>query len=60
MVRKRQTAKTEVTLKALFLALLCAATVQAKPPLAIGDRRQVFIDGRFIEESSGVELAGLL
>jgi hypothetical protein len=39
-----------------YLALLLVTSAQAKPPLAIGNRRQVFIDGRFIEEDRGVEL----
>jgi len=30
---------------------------RAQSPLDVGDRRQVFIDGRFIDQSTGIELA---
>ena len=47
----------------LWLQIISAASiVDAAPPtkgpwgLHIGDQRQVFIDGRFIEESNGVDL----
>lgn len=43
--------------RSMFVALLWAALARAETPLAIGDKRQVFIDGRFIEQSRGVELA---
>jgi len=46
----------QIGLKMLVLALVWATAARAKPPLTIGDRRQVFLDGRFIEESRGVEL----
>jgi len=39
---------------ALFIVL--AQTGVAGPALDVGDRRQVFIDGRFIEQSKGIEL----
>jgi len=43
-------------LKVLIIALLWPLAAHADSPLSIGDRRQVFIDGRFLAESRGVEL----
>lgn len=40
----------------ICLILLVTATVEAEVPLSIGTRRQVFVDGRFIEKSYGVQL----
>ncbi|MHC4736717.1 MAG: hypothetical protein ACYTDW_20020, partial [Planctomycetota bacterium] len=41
----------------LFIAILIVPTiVQAAIPLVIDDKRQVFIDGRFVQEPRGVEL----
>jgi hypothetical protein len=43
--------------RSICAALLWVALARAETPLAIGDKRQVFIDGRFIKQSHGVELA---
>jgi len=47
----------EVMLKSICLTFFLIAVAKADAPLAIADKRQVFIDGRFLEESRGVELA---
>ncbi len=45
-----------VVLEMICWVLVASAVVHAKPGLDIADRRQVFIDGRFIEQSEGVRL----
>ena len=45
----------KMLLKFISLVLL-TTTVDAEVPLSIGEQRQVFIDGRFIQESNDIEL----
>jgi len=54
--RRRQMVKTAIVLKSLFFALLLTGTAGAKPPLDVGDQRQVFIDGRLIDRSERIKL----
>ncbi|MBL7154126.1 MAG: hypothetical protein ISS79_10430 [Phycisphaerae bacterium] len=49
-------AKSHIDLRILILTVLMAAASGAKAALPIGERRQVFLDGRFIEEARGVKL----
>ena len=51
----------EIVIMPSILVLFClqiilAASKVDAAPLHVGDQRQVFIDGRFIEESNGVDL----
>lgn len=47
----------KIILRLLYITVLSLPTaVHAEIPLAIGDQRQVFIDGRFVREPRGVEL----
>ena len=55
-VRTRQMANSHMDLKTLILTVLWVTASNAGPPLSICDRREVFLDGRFIEEPRGVEL----
>ena len=48
--------KKTIVLRSFLLALLLTAIVPAKPPFNIGDKRQVFIDGRLIDKSEGIKL----
>ncbi|MBN2271391.1 MAG: hypothetical protein JXN61_12300, partial [Sedimentisphaerales bacterium] len=49
-------AKQRLNMAILILTVLAATAAGAETTLPIGDSRQVFIDGRFIQDSKGVEL----
>jgi len=46
----------QILLVSIWITAFGITLVKANAPLNIADQRQVFIDGRFIEESRGVEL----
>jgi hypothetical protein len=48
--------RRRATLATWVAALLCVAPAGAGAPLDVGDRRQLFIDRRFVAEARGVEL----
>ncbi|MHC4741998.1 MAG: hypothetical protein ACYS8Z_08815 [Planctomycetota bacterium] len=48
--------KLQIDLKMFILMVVVATACSANEALPLGNRRQVFIDGRFIEKSRGVEL----
>lgn len=49
-------ANSHIDLRILILTVLWVTASSAKAALPIGERRQVFLDGRFVEEARGVEL----
>lgn len=48
--------KKPIVLKLFLFALFLTSIAPAKPPFNVGDRRQVFIDGRLIGTSEGIKL----
>ena len=49
-------AKLQLNVGILISMVFMATAAGAKEALPIGENRQVFIDGRFVEEGRGVEL----